>query len=766
MVLPEPAAHDAHGHAVGWIDEIAVSLGLSEHGSIVLVDQAHPARLGDLVRTLRHKWPDIDVHTDPRELLQLAPGSMFVLVPRAEHADWLNMRRQLFADQRFKVVLWCDEATTVALARNAIDFFDWIAHRQTCPKGPAPFAVSGLRAAFQAKWPVVWTGSDPKEAIEETIRAAAPGKGVSWADGSEAYERLLERMADPAVVAVRIGSARQLRRARWAIAEAKRSSRVILVAPGLDCPGFWPVHARFEGSASARNAFADAGARAPGRLAALLDLEPEAISQVKTLLKTGITGKDAEEAAVEDMDPAAGLVRLLERKGGLDGERPIWRDEDPLMLRTFMNRAKARASFDTWMASITRRSLDGNENTQDIMRDIGVWAAHATWRLDDNWAIVPELRAWTVETALRAGPDNIVSWVALATAAASLGEPQVSSQWLLRIPKNYMGHGTVGLIQHIREEKDPIKCLTRLHELADTFEHAIDQKIRNFHELSRLLWICGLVVLLGGGAICLLISPGWLLLAVVLLGFLLHFSASWYTDRGDAARPLTRHPGNAFLQHEKQRAEEVTSQIQLAAVLLSDENLPEAAAAAQRALANARLHLGADHPLYEKAAQLLVSVLLANGCARDALELLHSLLSPERQTSAELALLSARILASTGRAGDAVQVLARLTGAAISASSLLLPTSAALASSEEPSLDRLLQCPAGTLAQNPDAHLALTEALLKQGRYPEAVLVARKAVATFAKDTAPAVDKLRARLADLERRMGPAGADAAKRVKR
>src|SRR5689334_3374330 len=113
MVLPEPAAHDPPDPAVGWLDEIALSLRLSKAATLALIDKANPARLGDLVRTLRHDWPDIDVIADVGKLADVPPGSTLVLAPRPEDAVWLNLRRGQFSERKLKVVLWCEEATTL-----------------------------------------------------------------------------------------------------------------------------------------------------------------------------------------------------------------------------------------------------------------------------------------------------------------------------------------------------------------------------------------------------------------------------------------------------------------------------------------------------------------------------------------------------------------------------------------------------------------------------------------------------------------------------
>src|SRR6185437_6149382 len=131
MVLPAPAAHDAPdpggrrpGPAGGWLDAIERELRLVDAGILILVDRARPERLGELVRALLPGSPDLEVHTDVRCAFTVPHGATLVLAPRPSDADWLNIQRPVFARRALRVILWCDADTTLALAHDAVDFFD------------------------------------------------------------------------------------------------------------------------------------------------------------------------------------------------------------------------------------------------------------------------------------------------------------------------------------------------------------------------------------------------------------------------------------------------------------------------------------------------------------------------------------------------------------------------------------------------------------------------------------------------------------------
>lgn len=675
---------------------------MSEGGTIALVDRAHPSRLGDLVRALRHRWPDVDVFTDVRDLDALPPGSLFVLSPKAEDAELLNLRRQIFADRRFKVVLWCDEATTVALARKAVDFFDWITHRQECPSGPAPFAVRGLRAAFQAEWPVVWRGSERNEDLDEVLRAAFPTEKVLWVNGADPYDRLVEYMSSPKIVVVRVQYARALRRVRWAYAEAKRKGRLILIAPGLDCPGFWPVHDWIENLAVARTKLMNAGVNAPGTLAALWDLEPEAIELCVELLQRDpeqatLDTRDVADAATESIEPTAGLAPYLAHESSKGSAE--WVYENPIALRIFSGRQNAKHAFAERLRSIIKGAELPSQH-----RNVGLWVLHSTSIFSSRIATLPPLRAWAMEPVLRAGPQQLTVFVALAVAASTLGEPSLATRWLSQLQKGLwiFKNRLLAIMQRLAQ-RNFRTFLTRARD-AETPTQQLEYLHKLIAEIESLR----------------------------------------INDRP--------YDGLLFLRYERDQFDELRLEFAQASDPTIDEQVRDRTL--QEILIRASRNLGAEHPVYEEVARFLAQLMLTTGRPREAWDTVKPLLWPDRELPPELALLTARILARTGRASDAVQVLARLTGQSIAPTSTLLPSPATQSADGEPSLEQLLQCPAGALAKDPDAFLALVDALLSQGRYPEALHIARKATATFVDGKTPAIAELRARVADLERRRG------------
>jgi tetratricopeptide (TPR) repeat protein len=751
MVLPEPAAHDAPGQAVGWADEIGLSLSLSGGGAIALVDRAHPARLGDLVRTLRHLWPEIDVLVDVQEVAHLPPGSALVLAPRAEDADWLNQRRQVFAEKKLKVVLWCDEPTTVALARRAPDLYDWITHRRICPPGPAPFAVTGLRAAFEAGWPVAWRGTPGREAIEEVVRTALPAETMVWIAGADPYEALVKKMGVAAIVGVEITSVRQLRRARWAYADSKRKGRVIFATGELDCPGFWPVHDRFTGIREAREMLAKAGVKqGAGRLAALLDLEPKLLTHAVTLLANAkVPVQAVEDAALRETDPAAGLVQLLETKRKVDVEATFLL-EDPPVLRSFGKRPKAKATYDEWIAHVPRPTQVKHTFEE---RAVGMWAARATSDLESTSFVLPSRRAWAIEPLLRRGVTLPVAWITLAMIAASLGESRVAQRWLYRVAEDQLPKGAFLALSRIEPYDDPIPSLC---EAAEALEADASSRIARTDKIVRALHILALFAVFGG----LLVGERTHFLSALIGGFALAAASIWASSRiaktlSDGSDLHSAAPFIDLMDNLARWTREARKPLAEARSAFEADALEKAEPLARDALDRASTTLGEDHPTFAEATGLLAAILLARHESAEALDLLAPLLSEDRDLPGSLLVLGTRALTESGRAADAVRALTHLTRTHLPDPVTLPPSSSPPTLSEDPIVTGLLRLPEGCLDGYPQAYLTLTDALLKQGRYPEALQVARRATTTFTRSRGPTFESLRARQADLERRVGP-----------
>jgi tetratricopeptide (TPR) repeat protein len=316
MVLPAPAPHDeaAPGEA-GWIDELTLALRLSKGAILLHVDHACPTRLGELVRALAREHPTVDVAADVRAAMRVPEGSVLVLLPKGSDADWLNLQRPVFKRRELKVVLFCDRETSIALAQDAPDFFDWISVHQDCPPGPAAHAVLGLRAALAADAPVVWTGPGKPEAIKERVgsvfSAAFPGQTLRWVTPTADDEELLGdvREAGEAWVACFPRAPHHLFRFQRALVDAGRRSRALVVTDARSCPGYWPVHDRMAPFVEARRALEGEGAARAGALAALTGLEPEAVELARALLRRGEREERLVTLLATTEDPGAVLTR-------------------------------------------------------------------------------------------------------------------------------------------------------------------------------------------------------------------------------------------------------------------------------------------------------------------------------------------------------------------------------------------------------------------------------------------------------------------------
>jgi tetratricopeptide (TPR) repeat protein len=289
---------------------------------LVLVDEAVPARLGELTRSLLPGHPELEVHTDALRLARAAEGALVILVPDPAQASWLNMERPLFANRALRTILFSSAETTGVLARRAPDFFSWISHHIPCPPGlPLP-ALRGVQAALCARAPgVVWRGGD----LHAVFEAALPGRPLAEVSAALPYADLV-RASKPEgrgwVAWSEVDGPFRLRRVRWAAAEAGRRGRSLLVAPSVEAPGFAGVDGRLIELAEARGLLEEAGAPFPGRLAALLELEREAVMVAVGLLWAGVSAGEIE-AAVLAADDAGAAVAKMAAARGIEGAAPL-----------------------------------------------------------------------------------------------------------------------------------------------------------------------------------------------------------------------------------------------------------------------------------------------------------------------------------------------------------------------------------------------------------------------------------------------------------
>ncbi|MFY0527711.1 tetratricopeptide repeat protein [Archangium gephyra] len=426
MVLPPSTAHDAPrpGEAA-WLEPLKLALGLSRSGLLLLVDHARPELLGELVRALLPEHPELEVHTEVQRMLEVPHGSTLVLVPRAEDADWLNINRPVFAQRELRVVLFCDTETTVALARRAVDFFDWISHRVECPSGTPRFAIAGIRCALAARAPgIVWQGGD----LEATFAAARPRGKLHKVSAARPYAEMLAEVTEHRrawIAWTDIDSHFRLRRVRWALAETGHRTRTFLVEPAVSSPGWWPVHARPQDVREARALLEKAGASSPGCVAALNELEPEALTYLQSLLEHGLDAPTLEAGLMAVNSPEGEPDPSLQGLGR-QFARSILRGEAPPPIMRAFKPEHLRQLCRTELAAITERL---QEDEQVEFKDLSSWTA---WTTKPG----PDLSPWSLELAiemlLRDHTSTPVRWTALALWAIRAGALDAADVWAQR----------------------------------------------------------------------------------------------------------------------------------------------------------------------------------------------------------------------------------------------------------------------------------------------------------------------------------------------
>jgi tetratricopeptide (TPR) repeat protein len=418
MVLPAPAADDQQDPPVApWVERIARAFRRIDRGVIVLVDGASNALLGELVRGLTVEHPDLDVFTEAPRIEEIGRGSFAVLAARAKDALWLNYTRPIFHERQIKIVLWSTTEVTATLAKEAPDFLDWASRRFECPSGAPRHAIFGLRSALCARAPGVrWRGPGLKPSFE----AAFPGRPLVSLRADLPYESLVDaaRNAPRGWISwSELCSERDLYRVRWAMAEAGRRGRVLLDAPPVvhhdsrsPVKDYWLVHGQLMNLPYARKILGDAGVETPGRLAALLDLEPEAIHLAVALLNAGMGSAALEKAVRESRDSGATVARLARRHecalaiGGFDAMPPV------------------------------RRAFVADRNARELGAN-GRGEALARLR---ECASDPPTSPEEVEPLLRTGSISPQRWDALIAAARSIHAHDVAVHWASR------GSGAVG----------------------------------------------------------------------------------------------------------------------------------------------------------------------------------------------------------------------------------------------------------------------------------------------------------------------------------
>lgn len=400
------------------------------------MDHAHPARLGELVRGLAAEHPNIEVFSDVRAVETVPEGSVVVLLPRAEDASWLNVRRPVFARRSLRVVLFCDHETTVALAEQAVDFFDWISQHHVCPEGPPWHTILGFRAAIAANaLGIAWTGDVGEkgdvERLSETFAAACPELDLQWVHPERDYAQLLAdlRAAQSKWVVARISSRTHAWRFRWALAETKMRARAIIFSAMPVQDAFWEVHDRLMSFDEAHRRLAEAGATRPGTLATMTGLEPEAVQLAKQILQYGTKQEELISMLVGASDPGAALAKRAHEGGWLDEDSIATYSAAPPILRALADTPRVRALRGNLIEDARHDLITHAKVPPKIA---GLWAAKDDEHIIvGNWPSEYEQQWFVIEKLVRQelGAEG---WANIAEHALLTGHENVATLWALR----------------------------------------------------------------------------------------------------------------------------------------------------------------------------------------------------------------------------------------------------------------------------------------------------------------------------------------------
>ncbi len=443
------------------VDAIVAYLSIATRGVIILAHGAEDFQLRSLLRALLPQHPDVQICLEPAELEAVPVGSVVILCPAPEHAPILNAGRPLVADRDLKLVLWCSEETTLALSRQAPDFYDWISHVVELPKTVPGFVVAGLRAAAARGATVHWRGPQPLEvalsAAGQTIavragRGPLPKDSVASAGEAATGWLVLDQRETPFLSDV---EARLSRAGRPVAIIGKRTPKLS-----------WSIHGR---PYTLREACKDQGASGAAwrRLCIALELEPESVDIAR---HAGID-EDYFAILLAARDPGALAASLgILRENGSDDER------SDLCARLAADYVRGELS------PPLLRALFGRQ--EDLAWSSGVFAA------GDLRVPLAHLRVSTVKIAALNAAIEFSRRLALsiAVALADIGDPE---------PLQHCQHKFAGpdetsdaaLAQRIAEARLAMRAwyLDVAHDMVSEIEREIPESWGHMRGLTLLL---------------------------------------------------------------------------------------------------------------------------------------------------------------------------------------------------------------------------------------------------------------------------------------
>lgn len=377
MVLPPPTAPEGQASAP-WLNELRRWLLLGHKGVIVMVRDAQPARLRELVEMLEEIERGFSFTTRADEIAESPPGGLVLLAVRDMDLDWLNLNRPLFAQRNLRAVLWADAAVSDAFRFKAPDLHDWVSHFVRCPPGVPRFALEGLRVGLKW-WPgVAWRGED--------LESALSSEGIHdhlTLNPSEEFETLITSLSASGSRPIRwvgVGTSHDVWRIRWALGWARHHGPNVLDNPAIVPAGWFEVCTHQLGVFDATERLHQAGIPEPCKAAARIELEPGPIQERATRTNP-LDGKDLDDEI---------LARVALLRAAAHVQRTLHEHEAVAETRRRLVRQLHRPSSSASAPSRFLLALFASAE-----RDVPKWPNWQTFRL----------AVWTIEHALRTGAD-------------------------------------------------------------------------------------------------------------------------------------------------------------------------------------------------------------------------------------------------------------------------------------------------------------------------------------------------------------------------
>jgi hypothetical protein len=265
------------------------------------VSQAQDFQLAAIVRTLLPLDKGLEVYVSLRALAEAPDNSLAIFAPK--HLFSGKELRELCFTKKLSLLLWDNEE----LLRGTPGF-TWIIRWEEAPKEVPFYGVDNLkRAAASPLSYFTWQGNFLAQSLQE----AFPSEKVYWANAQETFQEI-KRQAKEAenfkwAVWQNIENAGQVSLIKIALSDAAFPEKNILLCPRQISPKDVLIRGEASSLEKTIEALKVNNCPAPGRMAALTALEPEAIHLCKNLLYSGHHQLTLETNLKQANDPGMAL---------------------------------------------------------------------------------------------------------------------------------------------------------------------------------------------------------------------------------------------------------------------------------------------------------------------------------------------------------------------------------------------------------------------------------------------------------------------------